>query len=194
MANPNYSYDDQSGGDFKEKLVSVNRVSKTVKGGKQFAFAALTVVGDGAGRVGFGYGKAREVPEAIRKATDAAKRAMVRIPLKDSRTLHHETVGRHGAGRVILRPAGQGTGIIAGGPMRDYVFAKNLLFRHKSIDTDVWLQTRAHDLLPHYEKNIPLGRIGAPRDCAGAVVFLCSEAAAYVHGTVLRVDGGWLGR
>mgnify|MGYP003353222997 CR=1 FL=1 len=104
--------------EFVDKLVHINRVAKVVKGGRRFGFAALVVVGDQRGRVGFGHGKAREVPEAIRKATDAAKRAMVRIPLKDSRTLHHETVGRHGAGRVILRPAGQGTGIIAGGPMR----------------------------------------------------------------------------
>ena len=104
--------------EFVDRLVHINRVAKVVKGGRRFGFAALVVVGDQRGRVGFGHGKAREVPEAIRKATDAAKRAMVRIPLKDGRTLHHETVGRHGAGRVILRPAGQGTGIIAGGPMR----------------------------------------------------------------------------
>jgi len=89
-----------------------------VKGGRRFGFAALVVVGDQRGRVGFGHGKAREVPEAIRKATEAAKRSMVRVPLKDGRTLHHETAGRHGAGKVIVRPAEQGTGIIAGGPMR----------------------------------------------------------------------------
>jgi small subunit ribosomal protein S5 len=105
-------------GDFVDKLVHINRVAKVVKGGRRFGFAALVVVGDQRGRVGFGHGKAREVPEAIRKATDAAKRAMLRVPLKDGRTLHHETVGRHGAGKVIVRPADQGTGIIAGGPMR----------------------------------------------------------------------------
>ena len=104
--------------EFTEKLVNINRVAKVVKGGRRFGFAALVVVGDQRGRVGFGHGKAREVPEAIRKATDAAKRNMVRIPLKDGRTLHHETAGRHGAGKVIVRPAVQGTGIIAGGPMR----------------------------------------------------------------------------
>ena len=104
--------------EFIDKLVHINRVAKVVKGGRRFGFAALVVVGDQRGRVGFGHGKAREVPEAIRKATDAAKRNMVRIPLKDGRTLHHETTGHHGAGKVIVRPADQGTGIIAGGPMR----------------------------------------------------------------------------
>ena len=101
-----------------EKLVAVNRVSKTVKGGKRFGFAALVVVGDQRGRVGFGKGKAKEVPEAIRKATEQAKRSMIRVALKDSRTLHHDMEGRHGAGKVVMRTAVAGTGIIAGGPMR----------------------------------------------------------------------------
>lgn len=101
-----------------EKLVGINRVAKVVKGGRRFGFAALVVVGDGKGRVGFGTGKAKEVPEAIRKATDNAKRDMVRIPLRDGRTLHHDILGRYGAGRVQLRSAPSGTGIIAGGPMR----------------------------------------------------------------------------
>jgi small subunit ribosomal protein S5 len=101
-----------------EKLVHINRVSKTVKGGKRFGFAALVVVGDGKGRVGFGHGKAREVPEAISKATAAAKKAMVRVPLRDGRTLHHDGFGHFGAGKVYVRSATQGTGIIAGGPMR----------------------------------------------------------------------------
>ncbi len=101
-----------------EKLVHINRVSKTVKGGKRFGFAALVVVGDGQGRVGFGHGKAREVPEAINKATAAAKKAMIRVPLKDGRTLHHDGSGRFGAGNVYVRSAPAGTGIIAGGPMR----------------------------------------------------------------------------
>jgi small subunit ribosomal protein S5 len=101
-----------------EKLVHINRVSKTVKGGKRFGFAALVVVGDGQGRVGFGHGKAREVPEAINKATAAAKKAMIRVPLKDGRTLHHDGTGRFGAGNVYVRSAPAGTGIIAGGPMR----------------------------------------------------------------------------
>jgi small subunit ribosomal protein S5 len=104
--------------EFIDKLVHINRVAKVVKGGRRFAFAALVVVGDQRGRVGFGHGKAREVPEAIRKATEEAKRSMIRVPLKDGRTLHHEVAGRHGAGKVIVRPAEQGTGIIAGGPMR----------------------------------------------------------------------------
>ncbi|QYE34920.1 MULTISPECIES: 30S ribosomal protein S5 [Sphingosinicellaceae] len=101
-----------------EKLVHINRVSKTVKGGKRFGFAALVVVGDGKGRVGFGHGKAREVPEAIAKGTAAAKKAMIRVPLRDGRTLHHDAYGHFGAGKVYVRSAAQGTGIIAGGPMR----------------------------------------------------------------------------
>lgn len=101
-----------------EKLVGINRVAKVVKGGRRFGFAALMVVGDGKGRVGFGTGKAKEVPEAIRKATDNAKRNMVRVPLRDGRTLHHDVKGFYGAGHVILRTAPAGTGIIAGGPMR----------------------------------------------------------------------------
>jgi len=104
--------------DLIDKLVHINRVAKVVKGGRRFGFAALVVVGDGAGKVGFGHGKAREVPEAIRKATEAAKRAMIKVPLKDSRTIHHEVRGHHGAGKVLVRPAPAGTGIIAGGPMR----------------------------------------------------------------------------
>ena len=109
---------DDGGEELIEKLVHINRVSKTVKGGKRFGFAALVVVGDGKGRVGFGHGKAREVPEAISKATAAAKKAMVRVPLKDGRTLHHDGNGHFGAGRVTVRSAPAGTGIIAGGPMR----------------------------------------------------------------------------
>jgi len=101
-----------------EKLVHINRVAKVVQGGRRFGFAALVVVGDGKGRVGFGSGKAREVPEAIRKATDQAKRSMRRVPLREGRTLHHDTRGHFGAGRVIMRAAPPGTGIIAGGPMR----------------------------------------------------------------------------
>jgi small subunit ribosomal protein S5 len=110
--------DDDGGEELIEKLVHINRVSKTVKGGKRFGFAALVVVGDGKGRVGFGKGKAREVPEAITKATAAAKRAMVRVPLKEGRTLHHDGRGHFGAGKVNVRSAPAGTGIIAGGPMR----------------------------------------------------------------------------
>ena len=104
--------------DLTDKLVSINRVAKVVKGGRRFGFAALVVVGDAKGRVGFGTGKAREVPEAIKKATDQAKNKLVRIPLKEGRTIHHDIKGQHGASKVILRTAPPGTGIIAGGPMR----------------------------------------------------------------------------
>jgi small subunit ribosomal protein S5 len=104
--------------EFVEKLVGINRVAKVVKGGRRFGFAAIVVVGDGKGRVGYGAGKAREVPEAIRKATEQARRAMVRVPLREGRTLHHDIIGRYGAGEVIVRAAKPGTGIIAGGPMR----------------------------------------------------------------------------
>jgi small subunit ribosomal protein S5 len=109
---------DREDNEFLDKLVSINRVAKVVKGGRRFAFAALVVVGDGKGRVGHGSGKAREVPEAIRKATEAAKRNMIRVALREGRTLHHDTEGCYGAGRVVLRSAPAGTGIIAGGPMR----------------------------------------------------------------------------
>jgi small subunit ribosomal protein S5 len=109
---------EEGGEELIEKLVHINRVSKTVKGGKRFGFAALVVVGDGKGRVGFGHGKAREVPEAITKATSAAKKKMVRVPLKEGRTLHHDGLGHFGAGKVTVRTAPPGTGIIAGGPMR----------------------------------------------------------------------------
>jgi len=115
--NPMRKQDDRDN-EFVDKLVHINRVAKVVKGGRRFGFAALVVVGDQKGRVGFGKGKAREVPEAIRKATELAKRSLIRVPLREGRTLHHDVTGRHGAGRVILRAAPAGTGIIAGGPMR----------------------------------------------------------------------------
>src|SRR5690348_15589755 len=104
--------------DLTDKLVTINRVAKVVKGGRRFSFAALVVVGDQKGRVGFGAGKAREVPEAIRKATERAKRGLIRVPMKEGRTLHHDVEGRFGAGAVVLRSAPAGTGIIAGGPLR----------------------------------------------------------------------------
>ena len=110
--------EEREASEFVDKLVHINRVAKVVKGGRRFGFAAIVVVGDSKGRVGFGSGKAREVPEAIRKATDQARRGMVRVPLREGRTLHHDIIGRYGAGEVILRAAPPGTGIIAGGPMR----------------------------------------------------------------------------
>ncbi|MCZ6637944.1 MAG: 30S ribosomal protein S5 [Alphaproteobacteria bacterium] len=115
---PSRQSQDKQENELVDKLVSINRVAKVVKGGRRFGFAALVVVGDTKGRVGYGSGKAREVPEAIRKATEQAKRSMIRIPIRDGRTLHHDVNGRFGAGRVVLRAAPAGTGIIAGGPMR----------------------------------------------------------------------------
>jgi small subunit ribosomal protein S5 len=116
--NPRDRDREERDSEFVDRLVHINRVAKVVKGGRRFSFAALVVVGDQKGRVGYGHGKAREVPEAIRKATEAAKRALVRVPLREGRTLHHDVAGRWGAGRVFLRAAPAGTGIIAGGPMR----------------------------------------------------------------------------
>ncbi|MGE0746592.1 MAG: 30S ribosomal protein S5 [Rhodospirillales bacterium] len=118
MARGPKSDDAQDQGEIVDKLVSINRVAKVVKGGRRFGFAALVVVGDTKGRVGYGSGKAREVPEAIRKATERAKRTMMRVPLREGRTLHHDVRGHFGAGKVVLRAATAGTGIIAGGPMR----------------------------------------------------------------------------
>ncbi|MFH1158953.1 MAG: 30S ribosomal protein S5 [Pseudomonadota bacterium] len=109
---------DGEGGELVERLVAVNRVAKVVKGGRRFGFAALVVVGDGRGRIGLGAGKAREVPEAIKKATDQAKRKLIRVPLRDGRTIHHDVEAHFGAGRVRMRAAAPGTGIIAGGPLR----------------------------------------------------------------------------
>lgn len=109
---------DEEQSEIVDRLVAINRVAKVVKGGKNFGFAALVVVGDQKGRVGFGHGKAREVPEAIRKATEDAKKTMIRVPLREGRTLHHDGAGRHGAGKVVMRAAPAGTGVIAGGPMR----------------------------------------------------------------------------
>ncbi len=118
MANQRARKHDEQESEFVDRLVYINRVSKVVKGGRRFGFAALVVVGDQKGRVGYAMGKAKEVPEAIRKATEAAKRKIIRVPLREGRTLHHDIKGHHGAGKVILRSAAPGTGIIAGGPMR----------------------------------------------------------------------------
>ena len=110
--------DEEQDNEFIDRLVHINRVAKTVKGGRNMSFAALVIVGDEKGRVGFGKGKAREVPEAIRKATEEAKKTMIRVPLREGRTLHHDVRGRHGAGKIMMRAAPPGTGVIAGGPMR----------------------------------------------------------------------------
>ena len=121
MARPRGGEDrdrDRGDSELVDKLVSINRVAKVVKGGRRFGFSALVVVGDGKGRVGYGSGKAREVPEAVRKATEQAKRSMIRVPLRQGRTLHHDTIGQFGSGHVLLRAAPPGTGVIAGGPMR----------------------------------------------------------------------------
>ena len=119
MARENNRRDrDEEQNEFIDRLVHINRVAKTVKGGRNMSFAALVIVGDEKGRVGFGKGKAREVPEAIRKATDEAKKSLIRVPLREGRTLHHDLKGRHGAGKIMMRAAPPGTGVIAGGPMR----------------------------------------------------------------------------
>ena len=117
-SDPKFAKEEREESEFHEKLVAVNRVAKVVKGGRRFGFAALVVVGDGKGRVGSGHGKAKEVPEAIRKATEQAKRKMIRVPLREGRTIHQDVRGVSGAGKVILRSAPTGTGVIAGGPMR----------------------------------------------------------------------------
>lgn len=109
---------EQKVSDIKEKLVSINRVTKVVKGGRRFGFAALVVAGDEAGKVGFGHGKAKEVPEAIKKATESAKKSLIRVPLREGRTLHHDIIGNHGASKIVMRSAPSGTGIIAGGSVR----------------------------------------------------------------------------
>ncbi len=118
MARPERKREEREEVELNERLVAVNRVAKVVKGGRRFGFAALVVVGDGRGRVGHGHAKAREVPDAIRKATEQAKRNMIRVPLREGRTIHHDVLGRYGAGRILLRTAPAGTGIIAGGPLR----------------------------------------------------------------------------
>ena len=150
--------------EFVDSLVHINRVAKVVKGGRRFGFAALVVVGDQKGRVGFGHGKAREVPEAIRKATDAAKRALIRVPLREGRTLHHDVNGRHGAGKVVLRAAPPGTGIIAGGPMRAVFETLGMQdVVAKSLGLVEPLQHGARDLRRAEERGQPARRGGPPR-------------------------------
>ncbi len=152
--------DDDAGGEFKDKLVNINRVAKVVKGGRRFGFTALVVVGDGKGRVGYGSGKAREVPEAIRKATERARRALIRVPLREGRTLHHDVFGRFGSGRVVLRAAPAGTGIIAGGPMRA-VF--EMLGVHDVVTKSIG-STNPHNMVKATFAALDL--LSAPRDVA----------------------------
>ncbi len=138
--------------EFIDKLVHINRVAKVVKGGKRFGFAALVVVGDQKGRVGFGHGKAREVPEAVRKATEAAKRTLIRVPLREGRTLHHDIDGRWGAGKVTLRAAPPGTGIIAGGPMRavfEFVGMADVVAKSKGSSNPYNMVRATFDALKH---------------------------------------------
>jgi small subunit ribosomal protein S5 len=143
-----------------EKLVSINRVAKVVKGGRRFGFAAVVVVGDGKGRAGYGTGKAREVPEAIRKATESAKRAMVRVPLREGRTIHHDVYGRYGAGKVVVRAAKPGTGIIAGGPMRAIFESLGL---HDVVAKSVG-SSNPHNMIK--ATFVALARISSPRSVA----------------------------
>jgi small subunit ribosomal protein S5 len=154
------SREDRDGDELVDKLVTINRVAKVVKGGRRFAFAALVVVGDQKGRVGYGAGKAREVPEAIRKATERAKRGMIRVPMKEGRTLHHDVEGEFGAGHVVLRSAAAGTGIIAGGPMR-------AVFETLGINDVVAKSLGSRN--PHNMVKATfaaLGRVGSPRSVA----------------------------
>jgi len=151
---------EDAGSEFKDKLVNINRVAKVVKGGRRFGFTALVVVGDGKGRVGYGSGKAREVPEAIRKATERARRSLVRVPLREGRTLHHDVFGRFGSGRVVLRAAPAGTGIIAGGPMRA-VF--EMLGVHDVVTKSIG-STNPHNMVR--ATFAALDRLSAPRDVA----------------------------
>jgi small subunit ribosomal protein S5 len=151
---------DQRESELVEKLVHINRVAKVVKGGRRFGFAALVVVGDQRGRVGSGHGKAREVPEAIRKATEAAKRRLVRVPLRDGRTLHHDVQGRFGAGKVVLRAAPAGTGIIAGGPMRAVFEALGV---HDVVTKSVGSSNPYNMVKATFDA---LGRLASPRQIA----------------------------
>src|SRR5918994_770532 len=130
------SGDREKDSEFVDRLVHINRVAKVVKGGRRFGFAALVVVGDQKGRVGFGHGKAREVPEAIRKATEEAKKTLIRVPLREGRTLHHDGRGRWGAGKVMLRAAPAGTGLIAGGPMRAVLLGLGLKRAHQVVEIE----------------------------------------------------------
>jgi small subunit ribosomal protein S5 len=164
-----------------DKLVGINRVAKVVKGGRRFSFAALVVVGDGKGKVGFGNGKAREVPEAIRKATEAAKKNMVRVPLREGRTLHHDMRGHFGAGRVLLRAAPAGTGIIAGGPMRavfETMGVQDVVAKSQGTQNPYNMIKATFDALKHSKspraiaakRGLKVGDIVARRDAGSAVV------------------------
>jgi len=168
---------EEGGSEHIEKLVSINRVAKVVKGGRRFGFAALVVIGDGKGRVGYGSGKAKEVPEAMRKATEAARRNMVRIPLRESRTLHHDVYGRFGAGKVTLRAAPPGTGIIAGGPMRAIFEALGV---HDVVAKSIG-STNPHNMVKATME--ALKSIRAPRDVAAKRGLKIGEIISRREGT-----------
>ena len=155
-----------------EKLVAVNRVAKVVKGGRQFGFTALTVVGDGNGRVGLGYGKAREVPLAIQKAMEKARRNMTAVALNGS-TLQYPITARHGAAKVYMQPASEGTGIIAGGSMRA-----------------VFEVVGVKDVLAKIIRTIPVGRLGHAEDIARGVLFLVDDNATFITGSTIDINGG----
>ena len=164
--------------EFIDKLVHINRVAKVVKGGRRFGFAALVIVGDQKGRAGFGHGKAREVPEAIRKATEAAKRNLVKVPLREGRTLHHDVTGHHGAGKVVLRAAPPGTGIIAGGPMRAVFETLGIQdVVAKSLGKFESLQHGARDVRCAASRGQPARRGGAPRQESKRDRFAPAETA-----------------
>ena len=169
--------------EFIDKLVHINRVAKVVKGGRRFGFAALVVVGDQKGRVGHGHGKAREVPEAIRKATEAAKRNLIRVPLREGRTLHHDVLGRHGAGKVFLRAAPPGTGIIAGGPMRavfDALGMQDVVAKSIGSSNPYNMVRATFDALKHQDspRSVARGATSRCRRCRRAARGVDSEAAA----------------
>lgn len=152
-----------------ERLVSINRVAKVVKGGRRFGFAALVVVGDGKGRVGYGTGKAKEVPEAMKKATEDAKKSMIRVPLREARTLHHDVKGKFGAGSVMMRTAPAGTGIIAGGPMRAVMEALGV---HDVVAKSIGTSNPHNMVKATFEA---LKNIQAPRDVAARRGLTISE-------------------
>ena len=182
--------DEERDSEFVDKLVHINRVAKVVKGGRRFGFAALVVVGDQKGRVGFGHGKAREVPEAIRKATDAAKRGLTRVPLREGRTLHHDVSGRHGAGKVFLRAAPPGTGIIAGGPMRavfETLGMQDVVAKSLGTSNPYNVVRATFDALKHQDSHSVLGQTFRKRS-AGEPTTDRDHVISFSHGSLRNDD------